>query len=472
MKNSTNFGLLLFPTCALAAIASATGPAASANSSLENEMFGGESPTPASPATTDVSQKQPSMPPLKDSDNPNDALTLGGRLELQSSLLKSSRQEIGDTPFNHSAAAELYLDSRPNDSLRGFVKGALMQRQLGTSPEPSEPEFSLYELWIKWGGERSIYTTLGKQKLKWGAASFWNPTDFLSVQNKDPLASFDVRPGANLIKFHLPLEKLGHNFYTVVDLENAKTGNSPLLAARAEFNYGFGNWTGELTTSFAGGKDQPSKFGLDLSTALGPLDLVVESAWTRRSNQKFYQKATNEAGILNFFETDRFQQNIPQIVTGVRYDLKYSDSDSANFNLEYFWNDAGYSDVALEAYSFVQNQSPRLYLANRYVAASLFLNQPGDFNNSSLLLTTLSNLTDKSWLIRGSMTHRIDTRSRIEYAVVKAGGIGEFTGGLPEDLSAKLKDSGNLPKNATDMLDRISGIQQNLTLSVTAGIDL
>lgn len=460
-----------FMTCALLGY-SVQAWAAPSSTSLEDEMFGGDQPTQSNtPAISPKAQSAELPAPPPSADKGSETLTLGGRLELGSILNKSATQNIGDATLNQTTSAELYLDSRPNDSLRGFIKGALSHKPTTTS-SASTTDIALYEMWIKWGGESAVYTTLGRQKLKWGAATFWNPTDFLSVQPKDPLASFDVRPGANLVKFHLPVEKSGHNFYLILDIENASTASSPRAAGRAEFNYGFGDWTGELTATLVGGKDQPNRFGLDLSTALGPVDLVVESAWTRRSKQKFYDKTFSDAGALSFTEKSRADEAIPQVVTGLRYDFKYSDSDSANFNVEYFWNGAGYADVAREAYSFVQGQAQRLYLANRYAAASLFLNQPGSLNDSSFLLTALTNLTDKSWLVRGSVTQRIATRSRLECAVNKAIGAGEFTGGIPVSVANELKASSGLPKTASDALDRVSGFKQDLTISVTAGIDL
>ena len=451
--------------------------AIASNSTLEEEMFGGATqlgPASAAPTEQLKAARSDASAPQQSEDKNAETLTLGGRLELQATLLKSSSNSFGDSPVNQSTGAELYLDSRPTDDLRGFVKGALTQRKApGTAGSQSvSNDISLYEMWIKWGGKSAIYTTVGKQKLKWGAASFWNPTDFLAVQNKDPLATYDIRPGANLVKLHMPFEKSGHNLYAIVDLENTTSAHSPRLATRAEFNYGFGDFTGELTTTLAGGKDQPLRFGLDLSTGLGPVDLILESAWTRRSNQKFYEKITTENGNIEFKNRDRAKSAIPQVVAGLRYDIKYSDSDSANVSVEYFWNDAGYSDVALEAYSFIQGQTQRLYLANRYAAASLVLAQPGSFNDSTLIFSALANLADKSWLARTSLSHKISTRSRIEFAIAKTGGAGEFSGGIPRSVVDKVKSSANLPTAARDALDRVSGVQQDFTLSLTAGIDL
>ncbi|MEN9528922.1 MAG: hypothetical protein RI932_795 [Pseudomonadota bacterium] len=456
---------------------------ARASSSLEDELFGGgsQSSTPASSSASPASAApvQPQATAVTTAEpKANETLTLGGRLELQSSMMKFADSTVGDSPLSHSASAELYLDSRPSDDLRGFIKGAITQSQSAdaNSTQSSSPKIELYEMWIKWSGQGALFTTVGRQKLKWGAASFWNPTDFLAVQTKDPLASFDVRPGANLIKLHVPVEKSGHNFYALVDLENAKQAHSPRAAARAEFNYGYGAFTGELTTTVVGGKDQPIRWGVDLSTALGPVDLIVESAWTRRSDQIFYSKSRTPEGTLNFSTVDRSKQSIAQVVVGTRYELKYSDKGSANLNLEYFWNDAGYSDVVLEAYSFgqglVRGQNQSLYLANRYAAASLVVIPSNDFSVNPLVFTAITNLTDRSWLARTGYTRRISNRSRLEFALTKFGGLGEFRGGVPEGVVNQVKNAANLPSAVKDNLDRLAGREQDWAVSVSAGVDL
>ncbi|NBO37938.1 hypothetical protein EBU99_05070 [bacterium] len=482
---------------ALVAVISAP-QARAGNSTLEDEMFGGAQQgttqlQPAAAKPTQPKKEEKSVQPTQEEQPAQlesrmltptaleqkspETLTLGGRLELQTLLTKGKANSIGDAPLSQSTSAELYLDSRPSDDLRGFAKGAISQRKSaqaeanGAAPT-SALNIDIYEMWVKWGGQRSVFTTVGKQKLKWGAASFWNPTDFLAVQPKDPFATYDVRPGTNLLKLHMPFEKSGNNLYALVNFENASKANSPTLASRAELNYGFGDFSGEVTGTVAGGKDQPLRFGLDLSTGLGPVDLVVESAWTRKSKQEFYRRSTNSLGNLAFVVDDRSSKAIAQIVTGIRYDLKYSDSDTANLSLEYFWNDAGYSDVALEAYSFVNGQSPRLYLANRYVAANITLIAPGNFNDSTVLFAGLCNLTDKSWLARASLGNKISTRSSVEFALAKAGGLGEFTGGIPNSVANDVKAAVNLPEPVRSVLDRVSGVQQDWTLSATARIDL
>ena len=480
--NSTNRGSKIFPIVffVLTAVHHESGRAA--GNSLEEEMFGSESkPSPAASPSPSASPAPASAAPqgaspvsasltdasLVKSNALGEMLTLGGRLSIDTNILKNKDQKLADAALVHSTAAELYLDARPSDNVRGFIRGTISSNT-GTT---ANPVFSLSETWIKWGSSGALFTTLGKQKLKWGAATFWNPTDFLAVQPKDPLADFDVRPGANLLKLHLPIEKSGHNFYALVSMDDSQSAHDPRVAARAEMNYGLRYLSGELTATVAGGRKQPQQFGLDLNTSLGVVDFIAEAALTKKSKRQFYKSTTEPDGTRKVTSYSRENETLSQVVTGLRYDLKYSESDSANLSIEYFWNDFGSSDVVSEAMSFIRGQSQRLYLASRYMGANLVFVQPGPLNDSTLLLSGLWNLTDKSWLARAGWTEKLDMKSNLIVAVTRTGGLGEFTGGIPSSVAENLRKSQMSPElNAG--LDQLEGRSQEWLISLSANLNL
>ena len=66
---------------------------------------------------------------------------------------------------------------------------------------------------------RTLFITVGQQPIRWGEGRFWNPTDLLNQQARDPLAIFDERLGVGLVKLHLPIEALAWNLYAVANLE-------------------------------------------------------------------------------------------------------------------------------------------------------------------------------------------------------------------------------------------------------------
>jgi hypothetical protein len=445
-----------------------------AENSLEEEMFGGEKKTPAAGEVAAPAASGPAAAaaPLQEnalvkSNSLGEMLTLGGRLSIDTTIIKNKDQKFADSPLLSSTAAELYLDARPSDNVRGFIRGSLSNR----AGAQTVPIFSVYETWVKWGGSGALFTTLGKQKLKWGAATFWNPTDFLSVQPKDPLADFDVRPGANLLKLHVPFEKSGHNLYAIVSMENTSAAHDPKIAARAEINYGTRYLTGELTATVAGGRKQPQQFGLDLNTSLGVVDLIAEAAWTKKSQRQFYKTTTGADGSRTVTNYSRENETVAQVVTGLRYDLKYSESDSANLSVEYFWNDFGSSNVISEAASFVRGQAQRLYLANRYMGANLVFVQPGPLNDSTLLISGLWNMTDNSWLARAGWTEKLDMKSNLIFALTRTGGVGEFTGGIPASVAGAIRKSQITPEVSAG-LEQLEGRSQEWLLSLSANLNL
>ena len=89
-----------------------------------------------------------------------------------------------------------------------------------------------------------------------------------------------------------------------------------------------------------------------------------------------------------------------------------------------------------------------------------------------VFLRILSNLTDRSWLARTSLVQKISTRSRLELAFSKVGGVGEFTGSIPARIVDDIKRSNALPAGVGEALDRIAGGGADWTASVSAGVDL
>lgn len=436
-------------------------PALAAENKLEDEMFGGGSAAASESGKAAEPAKSPDTT-MTSRQTQGETLTLGGRLELQSVLSKGSNSSAGEARVLNSSGAELYLDSRPADNLRGYIKGSVTSR----GNAQNQPAFSVNETWIKWNGT-NVYTTLGKQKLKWGAATFWNPSDFFAVEAKDPFALYDMRAGANLLKLHMPFEKSGNNFYLLANFDNSQTARDGKFAARAEFNYGLG----ELTATVAGGRDQPQQYAFDINTALGPIDLVVETALTRKSKREFFRRGTASDSSQQITSYKRDNQTIAQVVGGLRYDVKYSESDAANLSVEYFWNDFGSSNAFSEAVSFLRGQAQRLYLANRYVAANILLAQPGSLNDSTLLFSGLTNLTDRSWLVRGSWSERVSQKSTLNFALARSGGVGEFTGGIPSSLANEVIGSSD-NSEFNKLIRQLEASATDWTVTMTAGIEL
>src|SRR5439155_14478048 len=94
---------------------------------------------------------------------------------------------------------------------------------------------------------------------------------------KDPLAVFDARLGATMVKLHVPWESKGWNFYGLGLYDNAGPANTVgKLGGAARAEAVFGNSEFGLDAVLIDGHHP--RYGGDFSFALGPLDLYGEAA--------------------------------------------------------------------------------------------------------------------------------------------------------------------------------------------------
>ncbi|HEX8440165.1 MAG TPA: hypothetical protein VF697_34055, partial [Archangium sp.] len=233
-----------------------------------------------------------------------DPLKIGGRFYLRAFTQGNEGVSFGNTSFSAPMLVDGYLDARPTDRLRGFVLGRLTfdpTRREGSggfipsgtvSNAVADPRMLLDQAWLRFDLGRTLFITAGKQHVKWGTSRFWNPTDFLSPQRRDPLALFDARTGATMLKVHMPWEARGWNFYAIGLLDNAGPANTLGRvggAARAEVVLG----QTELGVDAVLQRGRKPRFGLDLSSALGPIDIYGEVALKRGSDTPLYRLPGN-----------------------------------------------------------------------------------------------------------------------------------------------------------------------------------
>jgi hypothetical protein len=454
-----------------AALASAL---AQAQDQRDEDIFGeGAKPTEpkaeekkgeASPASTTLEQQAKAL---------MDTMQIGGRLELLSASSQAENQRFQEGSFVPTKTADIYFDTRPSEELRVFLRTRLSEQETlipntttGETTRLTTVRQDIDELWFKWDLARSVFVTYGKQHLKWGSGQIWNPTDFTAREVRDPLALFDRRLGQNLLKIHVPNEKMGFNYYAVVQFDDAERNEDIGLALRGEFAF---LGSGELALTAQTRSNAPQRLGVDVSSALGPIDVNVEAAFTKRQKRSFFRDGVLEDEVIvlpsPYQDEDK---TFKQVASGVRYAVKYSDDDSVYFGAEYFYNELGYEDRFAELYSLFTNQSQNLYAGRRYVSGYVRLPTPGDWNKTSFYLTGLGNLSDKTSIGRLTGTWLVANYATFEAYVQRCfGEYGELCLKIPENL----KEFGN-----TAGLD--PGLQQALALMptektfLTAGVGL
>lgn len=387
----------------------------------------------------------------------DDPLKIGGQFYLRAIAQGNQGVSVSNTTLSAPTLVDGYFDARPTDRLRGMVVGRLsFDPTLGgqttsflgtTNPadgSPSSlgatvpnPRVLLDQAWLNFDIERTVFVTAGKQHVKWGTSRFWNPTDFLSPQRKDPLAVFDARTGASMLKLHVPWESKGWNFYGIAMLDNdgpASTLGRVGGAARAEIVLG----ESEIGASAVLQRGRKPRFGLDLSTALGPLDVYAEAALKKGSDVALYrlpegvtlQELIEQAqGIQSLEDLKKLPVEsyyptglTPQISGGANYTFAYSENDNATVGVEYFYNSTGYDTAIAYPYLIAQGAFQPFYLGKHYAALYGVLAGPGSWDKTNFVLTTLGNLSDMTFITRLDVSHRALSYLSIEgYASVNYG---------------------------------------------------
>lgn len=433
--------------CGATLVALAAGfPAVAQQRPSEEEIFGKPAEPPPVPApaprpnegeifgTTPQTGETPPAPEPRIRENP---LAIGGLVYLRA----LSQWQQGAPPADWFLAAPAlvdgYLDVRPNDRVRGFLLARLQYDLARSTTEASaitppagapggvaesgtvvsnnlflvtqNPRMLLDQLWVNFDVEHTAFVTAGKQHVKWGTAHFWNPTDFLHPVRRDPLAVFDARTGLTMVKLHVPWEKRGWNFYGMGFFDETRPVGALSnigAAARAEAVFG----TAEVGIDGLVERGRDPRLGVDFSAGIWDLDVYGEAALRHGSDIPLWrplpQPNLAAPGLLRKFYETYVPDFAPQVAAGVSWSWKYSDEDTLTLGAEYFYNGAGYPDATLYPIAIAgqvlegQTYFVPFYLGKHYAGAYLLLPKPGSWNDTTFTLSTIGNLSDRTYVTR------------------------------------------------------------------------
>jgi len=443
-------GVLLLPGAGAASPAdTAPPPAAPAAPDREAALFG-TAPAAAGAPPGEVATVPPDAPSAEVA--LEDPLRIGGGLYWRAQTTAPEDVPPDEWLFTAPALLDLYLDGRPNSRLRAYTLARMSydptevswwSRLLASSettsesPQlpttPADPRWTLDQLWFNLNLHQRAFVTVGRQHVKWGTARFWNPTDFLHDVYKDPLARYDERVGKTMVKVQLPWEAQSTNFYGIVLLEGPATVEQLGQlggAARIETVQA----GAELGLDLLVQRERGLLVGVDLSTPLGPLDGYLEAALRDRGEPRWetVQGPAEEPG-WNVLAT-----------VGLEWSHKYNDEDSFLVGAEYFFNQLGYDDATLYPWLLAQGRFTPFYLGRHYAGVYGLLVAPGSWNDTTFLLATLGNLSDRSFLTRLDASVKILTQLTLEgFAAVHYGEAGgELNFSLDRDELRGLLDPG------------------------------
>ena len=422
-----------------AAVGEAATPNVSAESARDSQVLGGTSSAMFSEEAA-----------------PEDPLKIGGQLYLRAQTTGAQGQSVGNWSFGAPSLLDAYLDARPNDRVRAFVLGRMTfdptlpasaaasgsSRALSATSstagsqslsslfqQPTRgPTVSLDQMWLRFDVAQTVFVTAGKQHVRWGTGRFWAPSDFLHLRPRNPLDVFDARTGTTMLKLHLPIESRAWNLYGYLLTESigaTSTLGSVAAAARAEFVFG----PAELGLGALARRNQKPKLASDLSFGIGDFDVYGEVAL--RSGNEIDRVRYDGAAVTPvpgtspswqtpdaaarealehvvdaYYPVYRSRGYQPQVVGGASYAHKYNDNDTFSLGGEYFYNALGYESPAsypglVLPHSVSLNDSANFfYLGRHYAALYLSFPAPFSFDNHTFTLSTLGNLSDRSFITR------------------------------------------------------------------------
>ncbi|MEE2960512.1 MAG: hypothetical protein VYA34_07185 [Myxococcota bacterium] len=396
-------------------------PIEEANTFEENLFGGGQE------ESTDIDQRLEDA--LAEKEN---TTTIGGYLYLQSHLKGNEASTLRNIPFQFPALLDLYTDARPSPTVRAYARARLRHQFskpalvfLGVNPsqQSAQTKIVLDQLWLKFSWQDTLYFTMGQQAIRWGTGRFWNPTDFLQNQIRDPLAVFDDRTGIPLLKIHFPIESLGWNLYSILNFADIEAPKDLGAALRAELLLG----TTEIAISASFKHAGPTQYGFQFSAGLFDFDLYGEFAYQTNLNRNLYKGNFNLTKLEFPTTVSKSGEWEIQALAGLEYALKLNDKDTLTFGVEYFYNQWGYNDPALYPWLLIHSAFRPLYLGEHYLAATAVLPQPGALTNTTFILSSLLNLSDQSGLARLDIRTNIDTFIQLSfYTTSYFGKLGEF----------------------------------------------
>ncbi|HVZ88717.1 MAG TPA: hypothetical protein VHG72_17220, partial [Polyangia bacterium] len=397
---------------------------------------------------------------LSDYIAPENPLQIGGQLYLRAQSTASGHQTPGEWSFDAPSLLDVYLDARPNPRVRAFILGRMSydpalppvtatssmnltgsNGALASATSPTGfssfsntrgPATLLDQMWIRFDVLEKVFITAGKQHVRWGTGRFWQPTDYLHQEKRNPLDVFDARPGTTMLKLNVPWEEKGWNFYgfAVAEDPNSPTPTISQVAGafRAEVVVA-GVELGADTYLHKGGRP---RYGFDMSTGIYDFDVYADVAVRPGDDFLHYFPADNTFAGFTGYET--------QAVGGINYSRKYNDNDMWTIGAEYFYNHPGYTDAssypALLASAFLSGNLdafPFFYLGRHYGAVYLTLPAPYSWNYTTFTLSTLGNLSDRSFITRLDYSVTVLTHLSVEAFVgVHYGNLGgEFRFEIP-----------------------------------------
>ncbi|MDH4200421.1 MAG: hypothetical protein OEV66_08595, partial [Spirochaetia bacterium] len=372
----------------------------------------------------------------KSQDKLDNPFQIGGNFYYR--FIASPQRDVAaiDMPISLPLQLDAFLDGRPNDRIRVFVNARLLYdatrdkysqttkgTNLGstqtsstatvtttTNTQPNNPDVALDQAWLKFDILRTVFVTAGNQHVKWGTSRFWNPTDFINTQKRDPLLQQDLRLGLPMLRFDVPLQFISSNFSAMAFFNQpqpASTAGQLGGAARYEILIGETEIGFDVVYRDHEKYKDNLVYGVDLSSSLGPFDVYAEGACITRQQSPHYtltDKPIAGKDLSQFFTSDDLATPLFEASGGLNFSFGWLENRQATLGAEYFYNQTGYASSSIYPILILNGQYQPFYVGQHYAAVYLVAEGPDAGKHTSYTLSVLSNLSDKSLIGRIDFT--------------------------------------------------------------------
>ncbi|OHD79702.1 MAG: hypothetical protein A3J97_12295 [Spirochaetes bacterium RIFOXYC1_FULL_54_7] len=226
---------------------------------------------------------------------------------------------------------DLYLDARPDEDLRVFIKGR------AEYPFADDGDYELMEAFADILPFPGLFVRSGKQTANWGVGYFFSPANLLNTQRVNPEDPEAELTGPVAVKIHLPVGT--DNYYLYSILGEAVDGGPVALAPKVEWMAG----NAELSLGGLWMPESPWAVMTTLSTTLGGVYLFAEAVLRGNEDKRWVVLDSGSPSGVSV-ET-RPDELFPLATAGIAWSWS-DDLNRANLGVraQYYYNGLGYDD--------------------------------------------------------------------------------------------------------------------------------
>ncbi|MCA9515266.1 MAG: hypothetical protein KC635_10015, partial [Myxococcales bacterium] len=169
----------------------------------------------------------------------------------------------------------------------------------------------------------------------------------------------------------------------------------------------------EVSLSGAFGGGGKTHLGADRSAGVGDFDVTVEVGVADETDTPRYA-GDFDLGTLTLPTSEPYGKWAARVSAGIQYEFKPNDDDVMALGVEYYYNPLGYSDTDLYSYLLLTGAARSLELGQHYAGLVWAWPSPLSWDDGSIAVSTLANLSDPSFVSRLDVSARVHTRLTVE----------------------------------------------------------